>query len=516
MQSRYHLRMQGQSWLFSWIGETDHQCAEGTRGKELGPIASAMKEHTRFERVCLLTNYPFERSKAYTDWLEHETGYSDVNLYQVDLSSPIHYGQIYENVSAELSRARLPRDDVQLTFHLSPGTPAMAAIWIILAKTRFPARLIQTSKEKGLETVDFFFDLASDFLPEFLKRSDDRIGRLTGVPLDDAPAFGKIIHHSDVMRRQIQLARKIAAHDVPALILGETGTGKELFAEAIHETSQRAKKPFIAINCAAIPRELANSELFGHRKGAFTGADQARAGHFREAESGTLFLDEIGDLPLDAQARLLCALQQKEITPLGESRPVAVDVRIVAATHRDLMADVSAGRFREDLFHRLAVGILRLPPLRERGTDLDLLIEYFLQKLNADAAGRPEAQHKKISPEARTLLLQHAWPGNVRELYHTIVRAAIWSSAVTIEADDVREALLQMPNDYANVLGRSLCKGFDLQALLDDVARHYLLRAMAQTGNRKKRAAEILGFTNYQTVGNWMDRLDLTIEDANE
>lgn len=504
--------MQKQLWLISWIGETDHRCAEGSLGSDPGPIASAVRASESFDRIHLLTNYSFERSKAYCEWLERTTGCVEVELFHVDLCSPINYADIYEKVCAELKAARLPRDDVELTFHLSPGTPAMAAIWIILAKTRFPARLIQTSKERGLEDVNFFFDLASDFLPEFLKRSDERIERLASAPLGKAPEFSAILHDSTVMGRQIELARRLAAHDVPVLILGETGTGKELFAEAIHASSRRQEQPFIAINCGAIPKELVNAELFGHRKGAFTGADRDRAGHFLAANGGTLFLDEIGDLPLDAQVRLLRALQKGEITPVGESKPVKVDVRIVAATHRNLMADVADGRFREDLFHRLAVGILHLPPLRERGDDVALLVDHYLDKVNQDATGAPEWQRKNISLEAKKFLIAHDWPGNVRELYHTLLRAALWSNGAVIRLEDVCAAVLEVPHAGDTVMDRPLRKGFDLQALLDEVARHYVVRAMHQVGHRKKQAAEVLGFANYQTLGNWMQRLGLSEE----
>ncbi|WP_342030520.1 sigma-54 interaction domain-containing protein [Paraburkholderia sp. SG-MS1] len=424
-------------------------------------------------------------------------------LHEVELVSPINYAEIYEKVSDELGQARLPRHGVELTFHLSPGTPAMAAIWIMLAKTRFPAHLIQTSRQHGLETVDFSFDLASDFLPEYLQRSDARIQRLANARVP-VPGFEKIIHADQGIATQIERARRIAAFDVPVLILGETGTGKELFAEAIHSSSRRAAQPFLAVNCGAISKELANSELFGHRKGAFTGAMADRPGHFREADGGTLFLDEIGDLPLDAQVRLLRALQEKEITPLGESRPVKVNVRIIAATHRDLQSDVASGRFREDLFHRLAVGVLSLPSLRERGADLGLLVDHFLGKINAEGGLGPEAPHKDISPQARDVFLSHAWPGNVRELYHTLVRAAIWSQDRTITDCDARAALLITAKPDEPVMGRALGGGFDLQDVLDEVTRHYLARAMTASGQRKKRAAELLGFGNYQTFSYWL------------
>lgn len=501
--------MTTKTWLIAWVGKMDHECAEGRHGHDVGPIATALAGSQRYDRVYLLTNYEFGRSKRYCRWLEGATGYPDeaVDLYQVDLSSPIDYGEIYAQVSSHLSGAGLPHEGVELTFHLSPGTPAMAAIWIILAKTRFPAKLIQTSRERGLESVDFFFDLASDFLPEYLRRSGERVERLTEAVKAQTPEFSKIVHKSQTVADQVVLARRMAAFDVPVLVLGETGTGKELFAEAIHAASPRTGKPFIAVNCGAIPPELANSELFGHKKGAFTGATSERKGHFQEASGGTLFLDEVGDLPLGTQVRLLRVLQSGEVTPLGQSASVKVNTRIIAATHRDLGADIAAGRFREDLFHRLAVGILRLPPLRERVGDMDLLIDHFLALINADAQGRPETQNKEISLNARNILLRHPWPGNVRELYHTLLRAAIWSTGPEIGVRDVEAAVLPaMFKTDANAKPK-LGQGVDLQELLDGIARDLIAQAMGKSGQKKTGAAKLLGFENYQTLGNWMKRL---------
>ena len=206
--------MKTRSWLVSWIGRTDHEAAEKGSGPDFGPIATALSSPKRYDRVYLLTNYPFEQSRDFCAWLQEKCGYpaGKVDLYGIDLRSPIDYASIYTEVSKNLKEARLPRDDVELTFHLSPGTPAMAAIWIILAKTRFPATLIQTSRERGLEPVDFFFDLASDFLPEFLKRTGDRIDRLAAGPADAGPRFAKILHTSEGMRSQVALAQRIAVH----------------------------------------------------------------------------------------------------------------------------------------------------------------------------------------------------------------------------------------------------------------------------------------------------------------
>jgi hypothetical protein len=279
------------SYLISWIGKTDHDAAEGKSPEVVGPIASALLGPQRYDRVYLLTNYEFSASQRYCAWLEDKTGYDPdaVDLYQVDLSSPIDYASIYDGVTRNLKQAGLPRDDVELTFHLSPGTSAMTAIWIILAKTRFPARLIQTSREHGLESVDFFFDLANDFLPEFLQRGGERITRLVDAARPAAPEFAKILHQSAAMRQQIEAARRIAVYDVPVLILGETGTGKELFAEAIHAASERAGKPYIAVNCGAIASDLAASELFGHVKGAFTGAAGDRTATYRRPTAARSF-----------------------------------------------------------------------------------------------------------------------------------------------------------------------------------------------------------------------------------
>ncbi len=508
--------MTKKTWLISWIGKTDHDASEGRLGQDVGPVATALLGQQRFDHVYLLTNYDYERSRAFCAWLEQKCGYSEsaVDLYGVDLPSPIDYAAIYTAVSNNLKAAHLPLEDIDLTFHLSPGTPAMAAIWIILAKTRFPARLIQTSRERGLEPVDFFFDLASDFLPEYLRRSGERIERLAAGPADPGRHFDKIVHRSAAVHQQIELAQRIAVHEVPVIILGETGTGKELFAEAIHAASSRGGKQFIPVNCGAISSELASSELFGHKKGSFTGAVSDRKGHFVEANGGTLFLDEVGDLPLETQVRLLRVLQAKEVTPLGSSQPVKVDVRIIAATHRDLAADVSTGRFREDLFHRLAVGILRLPPLRDRDGDVDLLLDAFLEQINADARGKPEAQEKKISQDARKLLNTYAWPGNIRELYHTLLRASIWSLTPEIQAEDVKAALLQIQRQGDSVLGRPITQGLDLQSLLDEVSRDYVARALIETGGRKSAAAKLLGFSNHQTLSNWMRRLGIESDET--
>lgn len=244
--------------------------------------------------------------------------------------------------------------------------------------------------------------------------------------------FTDLIGHDKGLHDSITMGRKIAASDIPVLIMGETGVGKEVFARALHGESNRHNKPFIAINCAAIPEQLIESILFGHEKGSFTGATEKTAGKFREAEGGTIFLDEIGEMPAAAQTKLLRVLQQKEVEPVGATQAVPVNVRIVSATNRDLAHEVSAGRFREDLFFRLNVVPLTLPPLRQRRDDILLLAKHFIERFSAD-------EHriaKTITPEAEQQLINHRWPGNVRELENCLRRALVLSETSELSSQD--------------------------------------------------------------------------------
>jgi len=309
------------------------------------------------------------------------------------------------------------------------------------------------------------------------------------------------------MKRVVAMAHRLALRDVPVLIQGESGTGKELFARAIHGVSHRRNAPFVTVNCGAIPSELVDAELFGHEKGAFTGAAAARAGYFESADGGTLFLDEIGELPLQSQVRLLRVLQEQEVTRLGATRAKKINVRIVAATNRVLSAEVQQGRFREDLFHRLAVGVLLLPALREREGDISLLVDALLEKINLEAEGQPGFNNKKISVSARKLIIGHPWPGNIRELHNTLLRASIWAPEGQISEQDMAEALaVNIPPKSDVVLGRQLDDGFLLPDLMGDVARHYLERAMAQAHGNKTEAARLLGLGSYQTLTNWLEK----------
>jgi formate hydrogenlyase transcriptional activator len=250
--------------------------------------------------------------------------------------------------------------------------------------------------------------------------------------IDRTSMFEEIVGSSPALDRVLAQAAKVAKTDATVLILGETGTGKELVARAIHRRSGRANRAFIRVNCAAIPQSLIASELFGHEKGAFTGALQRRLGRFETADGGTIFLDEVGDLPAETQVALLRVLQEREIERVGSSHPIPVDVRVLAATNRDLEAAVASGAFRQDLYFRLNVFPVRMPPLRERADDIPVLVEYLVERY-ARSAGKNIRHIKKHTLE---LLQAYDWPGNVRELQNVIERAVVLSEGETFAIDE--------------------------------------------------------------------------------
>ncbi len=293
----------------------------------------------------------------------------------------------------------------------------------------------------------------------------------------------QIIGKSSSMQEVLKIADKVAGSDCTVLISGESGTGKELFARYIHRNSRRGDRPFVSINCGALPETLLESELFGHMKGAFTGAHRNNDGLFRVAHEGTLFLDEIGEMSPGIQVKLLRALQEREVMPVGGTRPVAIEVRVLAATNRDLEEDVRRGKFRADLYYRLNVVPLRVPPLRERPDDIPLLVEHFLRKA-CDAEGVP---CKRFDAEAARLLKQHDWPGNVRELENIVERAVILVDAREILADALPAAVVR---------GRGAPSVEELMEgnpTLEALEKRYITKVLDESNWRKKRASQILG-----------------------
>jgi two-component system response regulator AtoC len=307
-----------------------------------------------------------------------------------------------------------------------------------------------------------------------------------------ADSFHNLIGKSPRMREAFALLERAAGLDITVLLLGETGTGKELGARAIHYHSARRERRFVPVNCGALPAELVESELFGHARGAFTGAAAAKPGLFEEATGGTLFLDEVGELPLPAQVKLNRALQEKEIRRVGDNRAVAVDVRIIAATHRDLREEIRAGRFREDLFYRLHVFPVTLPPLRDRMEDLPLLAAHFLAK-HARAVRRELAG---FEPEALARLAAHPWPGNVRELENAVERAVAVSTGDRVRVADLPPEVAGAgdapppadPAELAHLPYREV-----VEAARDRTSREYLVALLAEFDGNVTRAAERAG-----------------------
>ncbi len=336
---------------------------------------------------------------------------------------------------------------------------------------------------------------------------------------------GMILGRHESIRRVLEIVDRVGRSTCTVLVTGESGTGKELAVAAIHDASERASQPLVTINCGAIPHDLVESELFGHVRGAFTGALHNRRGHIASADGGTLFLDEVGELPLAAQVKLLRVLQQREYTPLGESRAFRCDVRVVAATNRELASEVAAGRFREDLFYRLNVIHIALPPLRARGDDVCILAEHFYRGFVAEAA---RTDLHGLSEAALEAIATYDWPGNVRELENGIARAVLLAPGPYIEAESIfgeettaratgsgpRGSTPTAPNDTSSNPapptvraaptavpdGRLPAEGIVLSSCVERHQNSLIVQALIRTGGNKNKAARLLGLNRTTLV----------------
>ncbi len=370
---------------------------------------------------------------------------------------------------------------------------------------------VEAMKRGAYDYITKPFDLeVVDAIIEKVSRARDvshQVSMLKQELKDRYQVEKNIVGNSPAMREVYKTIGKVAVSDVTVLIQGESGTGKELIARAIHFNSARLGKPFVAINCAAIPKDLLESELFGSERGAFTGATERKTGKFEQANHGTIFLDEIGDMPLDLQAKILRVLQEQEITRIGGSQSLQVDVRVVAATNQELLEKVRNREFREDLFYRLNVVPIHLVPLRERRDDIRPLVEYFLDRASAELETPP----KQCSDEAMELLCNHSWPGNVRELENTIKRAVILSSDLLLTPADFgglfdrQQTLHAVPQEQSleaiveaklrsSMNGvEKLDKGDIYDRVLEQVERPLIRLILEKTRGNQVRAADVLG-----------------------
>ncbi len=385
-------------------------------------------------------------------------------------------------VLAQASRPALVFLDLRM-----PGLDGMEVLRRLRSTAAALPVVVLTAYASGANTIEAMRQGAFDHLTKPLGRADiaDVLARAlrpaipaamagpAAAPVEDGPLVGA----SPAIRAVQKLIGMAAASDATVLVTGETGTGKELVARALHEHGPRAGRPFVSVNCAAIPAELLESELFGHIAGAFTGAVRAQPGRFREAAGGTLLLDEIGDMDAAMQAKILRVLQERIVTPVG-GRPEAVDVRIVAATHRDLPALVEAGRFRADLFYRLHVIPIALPPLRDRTADIVPLAEHFLRALPGS---------RRLSPAGAALLQSQPWPGNVRELRNAVLRAAALARSPVIAATDLAFLSAPPPRPAA------LVEPASLPAAVAGLETDMIRQALAASGGNRTEAARRLG-----------------------
>ncbi len=380
-----------------------------------------------------------------------------------------------------------------------PGLPGLEVLGRIPAGPDRPAVVVMTANGAIETAVEAMRRGADDYVvkgPEFhrelparvdhalVRRALARENRELKRRLDATAPDGGLVGSAPAWAKAVALLRQAAESEATVLITGESGTGKELAARRIHALSRRADGPFVTVNCAAIPETLVESELFGHVKGAFTGAAQDHAGRFERASGGTLFFDEIGDLPLPAQAKLLRAVQEREIERVGSTVPVPVDLRLVAATHRNLRTLTDAGRFREDLWFRLNVLTVALPALRDRADDLPALVAHFLR-----VHGRPDVA---LTPPALAALRTHRWPGNVRELGHAIERALVLLGRGTQLTPDLLPDDVRTGGDTATAAAFALpTDGVDLE----DVERGLIEQALRRTGGNQTKAAALLGLS---------------------
>ena len=433
-----------------------------------------------------------------------------------------HEAAVCDNANKALELAKSQSFDLILSDVVMPGKDGLALLEDLKAQG-VTAPVVMMSGQAHIEMAVRATRLgALDFLEKpistekLLLTVDNalKLGRLERENRDLERRLGKheIVWQGDTMRGLMAQVERVAASETRVCILGETGTGKELVARTLHERSPRAGAPFVTLNCAAVPAELIESELFGHEKGSFTGAAGRHLGKFEQAQRGTIFLDEIGDMPVAMQAKLLRVLEEGEVERIGGERATTVDVRVIVATHRDLEAQVRDGKFRQDLFHRIYVFPLRLPPLRERREDIPTLIKHFAQQVTATNGWKPA----QFAADAIAALQRHTWPGNVRELRNTVERLILLATSNDVTAETVAQALpasgVTPPDSTSSSVGplAERVRHFEKQTILTELKRNHFqisntARALGLERSHLYKKAEQVGI-DLKTVKNDGDR----------
>lgn len=464
--------------------------------KQAGPIISLLKEKP-FDQVVLISTLNTKANTATTESVIRGL-FPDlrVSIIDADLSDPTDYGEILRDLRTKVVPALESfGPQINLSVAVASGTPQMHAAWLLMvASGEMPARILHirpprfVTADKPLVSE---VDLSSRDFPDVrhvaaLSLLED--AETTADIGEIVRSLGIVGDHPE-LKKALDVAATLAPTEVPILILGETGTGKELLARFVHLASGRPADRFVAINCAAIPKDLVESILFGHRKGAFTGAISDQEGKFAQADGGTLFLDELGELPLDTQAKLLRVLQEGQIEPIGAGKPRSVDIRLIAATNVNLTRATKQGKFREDLYYRLNVGVVRLPALRDRRSDIPKVALAVLDRVNTSLK-----QPKRLTTAALQRLQSYDWPGNIRDLSNVIERSARLTRSAVLNADDL---MLSEPVGHADPLATlpEPAEGFSLEEFLSSARKQLVMRALEISQGNQSEAARLLGIT---------------------
>lgn len=526
--------------LFAFVDLKDPLMATEVAGEEQpGPILSLMSAQEFNFLFLFHTPHTYANAVATRDAVKHRHGSCHVMLHELPVADPKNYSTLMGRLARQVRDIMRSSRDTENSVCVSSGTAEMRAAWFLLtAVGALPATLLQVGsptdplfgaanvKVVRLEGADWksirdlvrpqeYFGapdaVRSSVEPPADGESEIEPGRVfRSSALGSAPRFALpmqpvpsqrlatpagldavlgelgIVAGSATLRDAAARAAIAAECDVPVLLLGETGTGKELFAKLIHRISDRRDRPIVPVNCAAIPKELVESFLFGHAKGAFTDANTNQKGKFEIADGTTLFLDELAELTSESQAKLLRVLQDGLVEPLGANTARKVDVRIVAATNRNLQEEVAAGRFREDLYYRLNVVQIRLPSLRERNQEIPSLAAMLLKQVN-----QRRRRERQFSKEALRRLEQHTWPGNVRELLNVLERSALFSPHDVLGPDDLLIETQPVMDRFTGLPEPG--PGFDLTGFLDQARNHLFVRALEKSNGNQSRAAELLG-----------------------
>ncbi|RYV01894.1 hypothetical protein SOPP22_12090 [Shewanella sp. OPT22] len=493
--------------FFTWLGQADLTNMQQDKNASISSIATKNDQH--FDKIVILANTWDEQWHLYENWLKKRMAiasrpFDDIKIHRANILSPIDYSSIAKEAQKWFSKLAVESDT--LSINLSSGTPAMTAVSIILGKAKSNTVFYQSAPNGNIFKDDIPFDFVAEYDASVARAVS---AKATSIP-NQCKAFDNIVAVSSEMKKIVATATKLAELDLPVLVLGETGTGKEVISNAIHAASSRASKSMKTVNCGALPENLVDSILFGHVKGAFTGALKDHKGLFEQADGGTLFLDEIGELIPDIQVKLLRALQQGEITRVGDDKTITVDVRIIAATHRNLVSMVESGDFREDLFYRLALGVIEIPALRHRIDDIEPLTNELAKEINENSKKHPSYKSKRISKKGINFIISQPWRGNVRELWNTLNRALLLSNKEEISEEDIQEALIQRNCQQQESDVQLVCDDvIDLDQITEKIQKKYIEAALKATGGVRGKTAEMLSLGNHQNLKNRMIKLKM-------